>query len=74
MMDAEEIYDRYFKEILENPDGTMDMQALKNELHDLFLVSLEYAQIYHFVSDGILANGVRNHLGDELEAFLRDGQ
>lgn len=66
------IYERYFKDLLENPDGTINMEALKNELHDLFLLSVEYAEVYHFISDGFLANGVRNYMGDEIEDFLRD--
>lgn len=73
-MDVDVVYDTYFKTLLENPDGTINMTALKNELHDLFVLTAEYAQVYNFVTDGFLANGVRNHLGDEVEEFLRDGE
>lgn len=73
-MDADQIYNLYFRHVIENPDGTINLELLKNELHDLFLVNVEYAQVYHFVSDGFLANGIRNHYGDEIEGFLRDGQ
>lgn len=72
MANADAIYDRYFKGLIENPDGSIDMESLKNELHDMFLVTLEYTQVYEFLSNGFLANGLRNHLGDEIEDFLRD--
>lgn len=67
------VYEKYWAPILEDEDGDIDFQTLKVELYNCLMVGLEYAQVYNFVTDGVLADSVRNHLVHGLEEYL-DGQ
>lgn len=67
------VYEKYWAPILEDDDGDIDFRLLKVELYNCLLVGLEYAQVYNFVTDGVLADSVRNYLVNGLEDFL-DGQ
>lgn len=68
MVDA--VYESHWKPILEDEDGDIDFRTLKIELYNALAIMLEYAEVYQFVSDGLLSNSVRNALTREVEDFL----
>jgi len=54
MADYEEIYDTFWKNIVE-VDGVLDMDQLKKELADFHMVMTEVPSVYCHITDGQLS-------------------
>ncbi|MFF4417048.1 hypothetical protein ACFYY8_31390 [Streptosporangium sp. NPDC001559] len=50
--DYEKTYDEFWKEIVERPDGTLDLDQLKRELADYRMVLREVGEVYCHVTGG----------------------
>jgi len=51
----EEVYDDFWKDIVENPDGTLNMDQLKRELAEWKFAMGEVAKVYCHVTGGQLS-------------------
>lgn len=50
MSDYENTYDEFWKEIVENPDGTLNLDQIKRELHDYAKIMDEASKVYDDVT------------------------
>ena len=50
--DVDELYNTFWKELVENPDGSLNLQAVKNELFDYHGLMEEASKVYHDVTGG----------------------
>lgn len=48
----EKTYDESWKEIIENEDGTLNLDQIKRELHDYWIVMGEVSEVYDDVTGG----------------------
>lgn len=55
MSDYEQVYDEFWKDIVENPDGTLDVDAVKRELADFRHMIREVPLVYDHVTGGMLS-------------------
>lgn len=50
-----EIYDEFWKEIIENEDGTINLDQLKKELSDYHFIMGEVSKVYCEVTDDMIS-------------------
>jgi hypothetical protein len=50
MDDPDKVYEEFWKEIVENPDGSINMEQLKKELHDFSVVMNQVPKVYGHVT------------------------
>jgi hypothetical protein len=55
MTDYEDLYESYWKELVENPDGTLNLDAVKRELFDFHFVMSEVPKVYDHITGGGLS-------------------
>lgn len=55
MSDYAETYDDFWKEIVENPDGTLNRDQVMRELHDYRVLLEEVPKVYDEVTGGRLS-------------------
>jgi hypothetical protein len=51
----QEIYDKFWKELVENPDGTLNKEAVMKELCDFHHMIQEVPKVYGYVTGGLLS-------------------
>lgn len=55
MEDYEQVYEDFWKELVANPDGTLNVDAVKRELFDWYFAMGEVAEVYCHITDGALS-------------------
>lgn len=55
MEDYEQVYEDFWKELVENPDGTLNVDAVKRELSDWHFAMREVAEVYCHITNGALS-------------------
>jgi hypothetical protein len=55
MKDYEEVYNRFWKEVVENEDGTLNKDQVMRELSDYFFVLDNVPKVYSHVTGGLLS-------------------
>src|SRR5690554_6072270 len=53
--DYEETYESFWKDIVENPDGSLNLDQVKRELHDCALLLDAVSKVYCHVTGGIVS-------------------
>lgn len=53
--EADERYEEFWKEIVENPDGTLNLDAIKAELHDYWFLLEQVPQVYMHITGDMLS-------------------
>lgn len=56
MNDCEKLYDENFRNIVENPDGSFNRDAVVRELADYVRVSLNAARVFNAITSGRISN------------------
>jgi hypothetical protein len=51
----DEVYNKYWKHIVENEDGTINLEQLKKELFDFTFVMTEVSKVYWHITGGLLS-------------------
>lgn len=52
MKDYEQIYNDFWKEIIENKDGSINIDQLKRELHDFHTAITNVGKVYYHITGG----------------------
>lgn len=52
---AEDTFEAYWKDIIMNPDGTVNLNAVKNELADFKFIIEQLPEVYSAVTGGVLS-------------------
>jgi len=52
MTEYEETYERSWREVVENPDGSLNLDQVKRELHDYWQIMGEVSKVYDDVTGG----------------------
>jgi hypothetical protein len=79
MNDYEQVYDEFWKDIVENEDGTLNVDAVKRELADFRHMLNEVPAVYEFVTGGMLskpnyyARDVISAASDYIERCIEEG-
>lgn len=60
MEDYEKTYEEFWKGIVENPDGSLDVDQVKRELHDFDMMMREVPKVYCHVTGGLLSKPLTN--------------
>lgn len=68
--DVEQIYQDFWKEIICDKDGNIDIEKVKNELHDYYIMLEEVPKVYSEITDGILSNPLYD--AETVLSFFRD--
>lgn len=55
MKDYEQDYENFWKEIVENPDGSINMDQVKRELHDFGTLIKNTSIVYEHVTGGLIS-------------------
>lgn len=55
MEDYETTYEEFWKEIVENPDGSLNLDQVKRELHDYERLLSEVPQVFCHVTGGLIS-------------------
>ena len=55
MKDYERVYEDFWKDVLENLDGTLNVDAVKKELFDWYFAMGEVAEVYCHITNGVLS-------------------
>jgi hypothetical protein len=53
--DYEAEYERFWKAIVENPDGTLNLDQIKRELYDFSFLMEQASTVYESITDGRLS-------------------
>jgi hypothetical protein len=53
--DYEATYDEFWRALVENPDGTLNLDQVKRELHDYRWMMSQVPEVYSHVTGGILS-------------------
>jgi hypothetical protein len=82
MEDYEKNYADFWKDIVENPDGTLNIDQVKKELHDFYRAMQEVPKVYSHVTGGQLSKllyeartvigEAERHYQDEFENTVSD--
>jgi hypothetical protein len=60
MKDYEKEYEEFWKEIVENPDGSINMDQLKKELSDFRLLIHNAQEVYMHITGGVISKVLTN--------------
>lgn len=52
---VQERYDKFWKNIVCNPDGTINIEQVKKELSDFYFVMNEVPKVYMHITNGLLS-------------------
>lgn len=78
-IDAEEEYNSFWKSVVENNDGTINMEQLKKELADYSLLMKNMSELFCLITGGriskqnTMAYVIASIYDDELQASYDDG-
>lgn len=53
--DVEQVYQDFWKEIICDKDGNINIEKVKNELHDYYIMLEEVPKVYSEITDGLLS-------------------
>jgi len=69
MNEIEKVYEEFWKDIVENPDGTINLDQVKMELYDFKVVMDEVSQVYCDITNGRISkpNTLHQHVIDIVE-------
>lgn len=76
---AQEVYDEFWKELVENEDGTLNKEAIQNELYDFKFLIEQVPLVYDNVTGGRIskpntyASEVINAADDLYDAKYTEG-
>ena len=68
--DVEQVYQDFWKEIICDKDGNINIEKVKNELHDYYIMLQEVPKVYCEVTGGILGNPLYD--AETVLSFFRD--
>ena len=70
--DYETTFEEFWKEIVESPDGSLNIDQVKRELHDFWVMMGEVPKVYCHVSGGLIskANTCSEAVIEEADAVL----
>lgn len=72
MEDYETTYEEFWKELVENPDGSLNVDQVKRELHDYECLLSEVPQVFCHVTGGLISkpNTKAEYVIEEFENFV----
>lgn len=81
-MKDQQVFDQYelfWKEIVENPDGTLNKEQVAKELYDFSVLIKNISKVYYHISDGIIskpmtdADAIIGLFEEQLKTSYNDG-
>lgn len=74
MTDYEKTYDEFWKPIIENADGTLNVDQIKRELFDAYVVMTEVGKAYDDVTGGRLSkpNTAAHHVVASVDERIEE--
>jgi hypothetical protein len=72
MEDYETTFEEFWKELVENPDGSLNIDQVKRELHDYSKMLDEVPKVYCHVTGGLIskANTKAEEVIEEFENYV----
>jgi hypothetical protein len=70
MNDVDQIYKDFWKDIVENEDGSINLEQLKKELYDFHFVIEEVPKVYMAVTNGAMSKP--NYYANEVISIFND--
>ncbi len=73
-LDYEKDYQEFWKEIVENEDGTLDIEQVKKELSDFKYFIVNIPKSYDNITDGYISKHMTNirHIIDRVNKRIED--